>query len=81
MAGLSAAFMGVVGGYSMGGAILHGDSYGDALRLAFIALPLAATCLFAFAVVRDNGRAIPATLIYAVVLGLVAIQLALPALQ
>jgi cytochrome bd-type quinol oxidase subunit 2 len=78
--GLCAAFIGVVGGYSMGGAVLQGDLYGDALRLAFIVLPLVAACLFAFAVARENGRPSAATLIYGVVIGLVAVQLALSAL-
>jgi hypothetical protein len=78
--GLCAAFIGVIGGYSMGGAVLQGDLYKDALRLAFIVLPLAAASLFAFAVVRENGRSSTATLIYSLVLGLIAVQLVLPAI-
>src|SRR4051812_40021817 len=78
--GLCAAFMAVVGGYSMGGAILQGDLYGDALRLTNIILPFAAAILFAFAATRENGSPLSATLIYGMVLGLVAVQLTLPAL-
>jgi hypothetical protein len=78
--GLCAAFMGVVGGLSMGGVVLQGDLYRDALRLTFIVLPLAAACLFAFAAARESGRPSAATLIYGLVTGLVAVQLTLPAL-
>jgi hypothetical protein len=65
----------------MGGSIVNGELRADALRLAFIIMPVIALTLFAFAAMHDRARPVAASCIYGVAVLLVAAQLVLPALQ